>query len=321
MMTYDKAFLSGIYKELLTLRMTEEKLVEIYTIGKVPGHIHSGVGEEASFVGTLATKNDGDYYKGHHRLIAAVHMMGISLEEIFAEILGKETGTSGGRGGVNHIADLSKGVMGTAGSLGCDMVISVGAALSAQYLENGRIVYSYYGDGTSSRGSMHEAMNLAAVWKLPVLFVCTNNQFAISTHESTTIPVANPGADRASAYGMPAKVVDGTDVLAVYEATQELVEYIRAGNGPAVLETKCYRWRGHFEGDQTQYRSAEEAEKQRQNCCIKKFEAYLLEHGVMTEEDMEFEKKDLAVRLEEAVIFAEESPEPKVEEIYRDLYA
>ncbi len=115
-------------------------------------------------------------------------------------------------------------------------------------------------------------------------------------------------------------MADGTDVLAVYEATKELTEYIRSGNGPAVLETKCYRWRGHFEGDQTKYRSAEEAECQRQNCCIKKLEGYLLEHGVMTKEDMDFEKKDLEVRLEQAVAFAEESPEPKAEEIFRNLY-
>lgn len=321
MMAYSKEFLTGIYKDLLSTRMIEEKLIEIYMLGKVPGHIHSGVGEEAPFVGTLATRNKGDYYKGTHRVVGIVNMLGVTLEEIFAEILGKETGTSHGRGGVNHIGGLDKGIMGTAGSLGCDMVVSVGAGLSSKYLNNGKIVYSYYGDGTSSRGTVHEAMNLAAIWKLPVLFICTNNQFAISAHESATIPVANPGADRASAYGMPAKVVDGTDVLAVYEATQELVKFIREGNGPAVLETKCYRWRGHFEGDQAEYRSKEMTEQERQKCCIKNLEKYLLENEVMTEDDFEFEKKDLAVRLEQAVTFAEESPSPTIEEIYKNLYA
>jgi len=320
-MAYTKAFLTKLYTELLSIRMIEERLVEIYAQGIVPGHIHSGVGEEAAFVGTLATRNEGDYYKGTHRAIATVNILGVSMEQIFAEILGKETGTAAGRGGVNHIGELSKGVIGTAGSLGCDMVVSIGAGLSSKYLNNGKIVYSYYGDGTSSRGSLHEAMNLAAVWKLPVLFVCTNNQFAISTHESTTIPVANPGADRASAYGMPTRIVDGTDILAVYDATKDLTDYIRAGNGPAVIETKCYRWRGHYEGDQAEYRSAEIAEKEQQKCCIRNLEKYLLDNNVMGEEDFALERARLSEKLDQAVAFAVESPEPDVEDIFRNLYA
>lgn len=320
-MSYSKEFLARLYRELVSLRLAEEKLVDMYALGKVPGHIHSGVGEEAAFVGTLATKNDSDYYKGTHRVVAAVNIMGISFKQIFAEILGKETGTSGGRGGVNHIGELEKGILGTAGSLGCDMVVAIGAGLSAQYLEDGKIVYAYYGDGTSSRGSLHEAMNLAAVWQLPVLFICTNNQFAISTHCSTTIPVPNPGADRAAAYGMPAKVVDGTDVLAVYEATKELADYVRAGKGPAVLETKCYRWRGHFEGDQAQYRSQEITEQEIKKCCIKKFETYLLDNQVLDEKDMNLIREEIALELDKAAEFAEASSDVPVEKIFENLYA
>ena len=322
MMAYTDVFLRKLYDDLLCQRMAEEKLVEIYALGKVPGHIHSGVGEEAAFVGTLATKRDGDYYKGTHRVVAAANLMGVSLEQIFAEIMARTTGTAGGRGGVNHIGELQKGILGTAGSLGCDMVVSIGAALSSQYFENGRIVYSYYGDGTSSRGSLHEAFNMAAIWKLPVLFICTNNQYAISTHISTSVPVPNPGADRADAYGMPSKVVDGTDLLAVYEAARELTDYVRAGNGPAILETKCYRWRGHFEGDQSKYRSMDVTKSEiENNCCVNKFERYLLENKIMTNEDVAAAHERLATAIGLAVDFAENSPHPDPDKIFEGLYA
>ena len=150
--------------------MAEEKLVEIYAQGRVPGHIHSGVGEEAAYVGPLMTRNETDYYKGTHRVVSAVHAVGVTFNEIFAEILGKQTGTSHGRGGVNHIARLDKGVI-VPPALGVDTEVAIGAGLSAKYLENGRIVYCYNGDGTHSRGNVHEAMNMAAIWKLPVLFI------------------------------------------------------------------------------------------------------------------------------------------------------
>ncbi len=320
-MEYSREFLRTLYHDLLCLRMAEEKLVEMYALGKIPGHIHSGVGEEAAFVGTLATKNDGDYYKGTHRVVSAVNLMGISLEQIFAEIYGKETGTSQGRGGVNHIGTLDNNILGTAGSLGCDMVVATGAALSAQYLGDGKITYAYYGDGTSSRGSLHEAFNLAAMWKLPILFICTNNEFAISAHVSTTVPVPNPGADRAAAYGMPGRVVNGNDVLAVYEAAKELAEHVRAGNGPAILETKCYRRRGHFEGDVAKYRDAEVARERMEDDCVANMEKYILEKGAMTSADFEQARVKLAAELDAAVSFAENSPGPDPQKIFAGLYA
>jgi len=320
-MKYDKEFLIKMYKELLNVRMIEEKLVEIYSLGMVPGHIHSGVGEEAAFVGTLATRKENDIAKVTHRVIAATHVLGITMDEIFAEILGKETGTSKGRGGVNHIGHLENGILGTAGALGSDTTVAIGAALTAKYKKTGNIVYAYYGDGTSSRGTIHEAMNMAAVWKLPVLFICTNNEYAISAHVSNTVSVKNPGADRAVAYNMPGKVVDGNDVLAVYETAKELEAYVREGNGPALLETKCYRWRGHYEGDQTPYRDHEYALKQQENCCIKKYEAYLSKNGVLSEEEMETIKSGISEALTKAVEFASKSPEPNLESVYDQVYA
>lgn len=319
-MAYSKELLYGLYEKMLQIRMSEEKLAEIYALGRVPGHIHCGVGEEAPYAGTFAASRQGDYYKITHRPVSATRLAGIPFRKMFAEILGKEAGTSGARGGVNHICELEKGLMGTAGSLGCDMAVSIGAGLSAQYLGNERIVYTYYGDGTSSRGSLHEALNLAAAWKLPVLFVCTDNQFAISTHESETIPVENPGADRASAYNIPGKVADGTDVLAVYDAARELTDYVREGKGPAILETKCYRWRGHFEGDQAKYRDEKTAEEMRRKCCIRRLEQYMLDNKVMTQSEMDEIRAGIALELEDALAFAEAAPEPNREDIFKNLY-
>jgi len=319
-MAYSKDFLIDIYRDLVELRLFEEKLVEIYKLGKVPGHIHSGVGEEATYVGTLATKKDGDYYKITHRPVGASAIIGVPLNTIFSEIMGKKDGNSGGRGGVNHVSLLSKGMLGFSGTLGCDMAVGAGAGLTIKKNGTDNIVYVYYGDGTSSRGPVHEAMNLAAVWKLPVLFICENNQFAISTHASKGVSVENPGADRASGYGMPSKIVDGTDVLAVYEGAKELTEYIRNGNGPAILEAKAYRWRGHFEGDQMRYRDAEITEEWKGKDCVTKMEEYILDNQIVTQEEINKIRKEINDDLDKAIEFAEASPTITVEEIYENLY-
>ena len=177
------------------------------------------------------------------------------------------------------------------------------------------------GDGTSSRGPVYEAMNLASAWKLPVLFICHNNQFAISTPSSYSIAVEHPGADRAAAFNMPSKAVDGTDVLAVYEAAKELVAGIRAGNGPAILECKDYRWRGHFEGDQCAYRDAAVTEDWIANHdCVKNFEAKLMEQGVITADEISQMRSDFDREMDEAILRAEAAPEMKPEEIYDNLY-
>lgn len=319
-MEYSKELITDLYKELLSVRMAEEKLVEIYALGKVPGHIHSGVGEEAAYVVPLMTKREGDYSKFTHRVIAATHAVGISFNEMFAEILGKDTGTSHGRGGVNHVARLDKGIIGVAGSLGVDTEVAIGAGLSAKYLDNGRIVYCFNGDGVHSRGNIHEAWNLAAEWKLPVLFVCDDNQFAISANHKNTICVPNPAADRAAGYGMPSKVVHGDDPLAVYDAAKELTDYIREGNGPAVLEVKTYRWRGHFEGDQCAYRDKAITEQELKKDCIANLEEYIRRNGIISDDDMELMKKEIALELDEAVEFAESSPEPALDSVYLNVY-
>ena len=320
-MQYSKEFLQEIYTHLLETRLMEEKLVELYAQGRVPGHVHSGVGQEATYVGVLSTRKDGDYYKLAHRPIALPRMLGTSLDVFFGELLAKTTGNSGGRGGSLHIGELSKGMLGMSGTLGCDTGVAVGAALTIQMEERDNVSYMFMGEGTSSRGPVYEAMNLAAAWKLPVLFICENNQFAISTHCASTIPVANALADRAAGYGMPAKVVDGTDVLAVYEAAKELVDGIRAGNGPAILECQSYRWRGHFEGDQCAYRDAAVTEKWiDEKDCVKNLEAMLVVKGVLTGDEISQKRSAFDAEMEKSIAHAEAAPAMKPEDIYDYLY-
>lgn len=320
-MQYEKEFLRKLYYDLMSMRLLEKKMVDTYAQGRVPGHVHSGVGQEATFVGVLENFKEGDYYKRTHRLLAVPYMMGTDLDMFFGELLAKKTGNSGGRGGSLHIGELRTGDLGFSGTLGCDTGVAVGAALTIDMEERDNVVFMFMGDGTSSRGPVYEAMNLAAAWKLPVLFVCHNNGFAISTPCTYSIAAENVLADRAAGYAMPGKVVDGTDVLAVYEAAKELVEGIRAGNGPAVLECKDYRWRGHFEGDQCAYRDAAVTEEWIKNKdCVKNLEAMLAEQGVMTIEEMEEMKAAFDKEMDEAILRAEAAPEMEPEEIYDYLY-
>lgn len=321
-MQYSKEFLLQIHKNLLETRLLEEKMKDLYAQGRVPGHVHSGVGQEAGYVGTLSTRRPGDYFKLTHRPTAMPRMLGTPLEMLFGELLAKKTGNSGGRGGSLHIGELRTGVLGMSGTLGCDAGVAVGAALTIDMEGRDNIVYMFMGDGTSSRGTVYEAMNLAAAWKLPVLFICENNQYAISTHVSTSIPVKNALADRAAGYGMPARVADGTDVLAVYEAAKEMSGYVRSGKGPAVLECQDYRWRGHFEGDQCAYRDAAVTREWMENKdCVKNLEAMLARQGVLTPEEADAMRAAFDAEMEAAIAQAEAAPSMTPDEIYDGLYA
>lgn len=320
-MQYTDEFLTQVYRDLLSVRLFEEKQVEIYALGKVPGHIHSGIGEEANYAGVLATRKEGDYFKISHRPVGAGLILGMPLEIMFAELMGRVGGNALGLGGVLHMVSRAHGMVGFSGTLGCDAAVADGAALSIQMAGTDNVSYVFYGDGTSNRGPIHEAMNLAAIWKLPVLFVCNNNQYAISTPASFGSPVPNPGADRAAGYGMPSRVADGTDALSVYEAAKELVDGIRAGNGPAVLECKCYRMRGHFEGDQQKYRDAAVTEQWKEKDCVARMEKYLQDNGVLTAEQIQTIRAEIGAKMDAAVAAAELSPEPTPDDLYRNLYA
>lgn len=320
-MKYEKDFLMKLYKELLETRLLEIKMTDLYAESRVPGHIHSGTGQEAAFVGVLAARKPGDYFKLPHRVVSAAHLVGDPLDTFFGEILAKKTGNSGGRGGVNHLGRLCDGVLGMSGTLGCDAAIPVGAALTIETEGRDNVAFFFAGDGATNRGPVYEAMTLAADWKLPVVFVCINNEFAISTPVTFSSPVPNVMADKAAGFNMPSVVVDGTDVLQTYEGASKIVEGVRAGNGPAVIECKCYRWRGHFEGDQCAYRDQAVTEKWiEERDCVKNFEKALMEWGLLTEEESKKMREDFDKEMNDAIDRTEAAPEMTAEEIFNYLY-
>ncbi len=320
-MTYSKEFLRELFENMLLLRQTEAKLLDKYALGRIPGHIHSGLGEEGTYAGVMSTKRDGDYWKPNHRMTALPSMLGTDDDVFWGEILGKKTGNSGGRGGVLHIGEKKTGYIGMSATLGNDAGVCVGAAMTIDYEKRPNVVYMFIGDGTSSRGPVYEAMTLAKIWNLPVLFVCENNGFAISTPASYSIPVKDALAGRGSGWEMPSRVVDGTDVLAVYEAAKDLTDAMRAGCGPAILECKSYRWRGHFEGDLAAYRDAAITKEWMENKdCVKNFARKLIAEGIITEQEIEDFKAQLDARMEAAIARAEAAPAMEPEEIYDYLY-
>ncbi len=320
-MKYEEKFLRKLHRELLEMRMLESKLVELYAESRVPGHIHSGMGQEAAYVGVLATRKPGDYFKLAHRVVSSSHLVGDPLDVFFGEILAKKNGNSGGRGGINHTGRLCDGVLGMSGTLGCDAAIPVGAAMTIEAEGRDNAAFFFVGDGAVNRGPVYEAMNLAAVWKLPVVFVCVDNGFGISTPITYASPVPNVMADRAAGFGMPAVVVDGTDVLQVYEGASKIVSGVRAGGGPGVIECKCYRWRGHFEGDQCAYRDGAVTQANiEEKDCLKNFEQALIAEQVLTNDQAAEMRKAFDQEMEEAIACAEAAPEMTADEIYEHLY-
>lgn len=315
-----KELLKKLYYHYLQIRLSEEKLVDIYYAGKVPGHIHSGLGEEALQAVIASCMEEGDYYSGHHRPVSAGLALGIPYRDFYCEIMGKRPGTARGLSGCNHIVGMKYGSIGNSSSLGCDAAVPVGAALSCKRAGKG-IAISENGDATSSRGPVHEAMVLAASWKLPVLFITQNNYFGISADSRKLLPTENPGVDRAPGYGMPFETADGTDILDVYDKFKKLVDYVRETGKPAALETKAYRWRGHFEGDLTKYRDKEEEKERQKVDGLARFKQYLLDEGVMTEEDQQAIDDEIKQAIDDAVEFAEAAQAPDLEDITELLHA
>jgi acetoin:2,6-dichlorophenolindophenol oxidoreductase subunit alpha len=308
-----------IYTKMLTQRMLEEKLLELIPTGKLTGHFHLGIGEEATFIGACAALEEKDYLLPTHRGLGCVIGKGIPLKKMMADIYGKATGTTKGKGGVLRICDASLGVLGLSATLGGIFPIAMGAALSSKLLNDGRVTLAIFGDGQSNRGTFHEAINLASIWKLPVVYLCENNQYAISTSQKKAMAIKNI-ADRATGYGIPGKVVDGNDALAVYEITLEAVNRARAGKGPTLIEAKTYRWRPHFEGEGASYRAPKEAEVWKKKCPIRRLRKKLIDLKLLNPSQDEKIKVQITQEIDEAVKYAEESPVPRPEDALEDLF-
>jgi len=317
-LTKDK--LVGMYKRMLEIRFFEEKVFDLYAQNLVPGTIHLYLGEEAVAVGVCSALKRDDYITSTHRGHGHCIAKGADLKRTMAEILGKKTGYCKGKGGSMHIADFTIGMLGATAVVGAGLPIAVGAGLSVKLRGTDQVVACFFGEGASNQGTFHESINMASTWKLPVIFVCENNLYAMGTRQSRVMNIENI-ADRAVAYGIPGAVVDGNDVLTVYEATQKAVERARKGEGPTLIECKTYRHKGHSRVDPAKYRPKEEVEQWLAKDPIKRFKEKLLQTNTLTEAEIQQIEKEVSDEIEEAVKFAMESPYPAPEEALEDVYA
>lgn len=316
----EKEKLVKVYQKMLEIRYFEEKVYDLYGQNLVPGTIHLYAGQEAVAVGVCANLRKDDYVTSTHRGHGHCIAKGAKLEKIMAEILGKKTGYCKGKGGSMHIADFSVGMLGATAVVGAGIPIAAGAGLSIKLRGIDQVVACFFGEGASNQGTFHEGINMASIWALPVLFVCENNLYAMGTRQSRVMAIENV-ADRAAAYGIPSRVVDGNDVLAVYDVAHEAVERARKGKGPTLIECKTYRHKGHSRFDPATYRSKEEVEEWLKRDPILRFKAKLLEMNVLTEKRAKEIEERIITDVEKAVKFAMESPYPEAEEALEDLYA
>mgnify|MGYP001098697728 CR=1 FL=1 len=315
-----KEKLAEMYRKMLEIRFFEEKVFELYAQNLVPGTIHLYTGEEAVAVGVCSALRKDDYITSTHRGHGHSIAKGAELKRIMAEILGKKTGYCKGKGGSMHIADFSIGMLGATAVVGAGIPIAVGAGLSIKLRRTDQVVACLFGEGASNQGTFHESINMASIWKLPVIFVCENNLYAMGTRQSRVMAIENV-ADRAVAYGIPGVVVDGNDVLAVYEVVQKAVERARRGDGPTLIECKTYRHKGHSRVDSAKYRPKEEVEEWLTKDPIKLFKEKLLQINTLTETEIHQVEKEVSAEIEKAVNFAIESPYPAQEEALQDVYA
>ncbi|HIH72061.1 MAG: Pyruvate dehydrogenase [Thermococcales archaeon 44_46] len=316
-----KEKLLWMYETMVKIREHEERVAELFAQGKIPGFVHLYIGEEAVATGVMAHLRKEDFITSTHRGHGHFIAKGGNIKASMAELFGKATGICKGKGGSMHIADLDVGELGANGIVGGGIPHAVGAALGIKLNGLDNVAVAFFGDGASNQQNFHEAINLAAIWKLPVVFVCENNLYQISLPYSKQQAIKSV-AERAAAYGIPGVSVDGQDVFAVYEVAKEAIERARNGEGPTLIEAKTYRFRGHFEGDPQIYRSKEEVEWWKKNKDpIVLFEKTVLEKGLLTKEELDTIRERVKREIEESIKFAEESPWPKPKEVLEDVFS
>ncbi len=308
-----------VYATMLRVRRFEERARELYAAGRIPGFIHLSIGQEGVAVGACAPLRRDDYvlstHRGHGHLIAK----GGSLRGLMAELYGKRTGCCKGKGGSMHIADASVGYLGANGVLTSGCVLAPGVGLSIQMRKTDQVVVTLFGDGAANRGPFHEGINLAALWRVPAVFVCENNFWASTTaHELST--AGGSIAARAAGYGIPGVTVDGNDVLATYAAVAEAVDRARRGEGPSLIEARVTRFMGHYEGDPQGYRSKQEIEAGRRGDPIDRLRRHLAQQGRLDQAQAERIAAAVEAEVQDAVDFAEGSPRPEPHEALEDLF-
>lgn len=308
-----------LYQEMVVIRRLEERAAELYQQGKIGGFLHLYIGQEAVSTGLIAARQPQDRVITAYRDHGVAINCGIPANEVMAELLGKVTGTSKGKGGSMHLADVSKNFFGGHAIVGAHLPIAAGLALGDVYQKNDAVTICMFGDGASNIGFFHEALNLSKVWNLPVLWVVENNQYGMGTAVDRASAVSEM-IQKAQGYNMPSSRVDGMDLFAMYEKSKEMIDTIRAGGGPMFMEAMTYRFRGHSMGDPERYRKPEEIHKYMENDPIGIYRRSLMEKGIATEEELNQQDDEGFKIVDEAVQFAESSPEPGVEELYANIY-
>lgn len=315
-----KGKLVWMYHKMYEIRCFEEKLFYLFLHDDIPGTMHQYIGQEAVAVGVCANLRKDDYITSTHRGHGHCIAKGASLDKMMAEMFGKKTGYCRGMGGSMHLADFSVGVLGATGIVGAGIPIATGAGLSAVLRKTEQVTACFFGEGASNEGAFHEAVNLAALWHLPVIFVCENNLYGFSTPAGETM-LLDDVAERAKAYGIPGVVVDGQDVLAVYKTAHIAVEKARKGNGPTLIECKTYRYKGHSRFEPAKYRDSEEVSEWQKKDPLVLFKNELLKKEITTEQELQTLEKEIQQAIERAVEFAKKSPEPEPNESLRYVYA
>ncbi|CAN5531133.1 thiamine pyrophosphate-dependent dehydrogenase E1 component subunit alpha [soil metagenome] len=315
----DKDKLLDMYTRMVQIRTFEDAAGKNFADGLVPGFVHLYAGEEAVAVGVCAHLSDDDFITSTHRGHGHCIAKGVDIPGMVAELMGKSTGICNGKGGSMHIADVDKGMLGANGIVGGGLPLACGAGLTAKIQSKGAVAVCFFGDGASNQGTFHESLNLAAIWKLPVVFVCENNGYAEATPVSYHCSVGDI-ANRAASYDIPGVVVDGLDLFAVYEASGAAIERARAGDGPTLLEAKTYRYYGHFQGDMVTYRLENEVAQYRDRDPITSVRSYILDHEIATSDELGAIDQQVVGDLEQAWDDAKAASWPEPEETLQDVY-
>lgn len=313
--------LKAYYRDMLLIRRFEEKAGQLYGMGLIGGFCHLYIGQEAVVVGLEATAKDGDSrittYRDHGHMLAC----GMNPDGVMAELTGREGGYSRGKGGSMHMFSKEKKFYGGHGIVGANVPLGAGIAFADKYKGNDNVTFTYFGDGAANQGQVYETFNMAALWKLPVIFIIENNQYAMGTSQQRSTSSAEIW-ERGKAFGIPGEAVDGMDVLAVKDAGERAVKHCRSGDGPYILEIKTYRYRGHSMSDPAKYRTREEVQKMRdERDPIEQVRNILLEHKHASEDDLKAIDKAIKEIVNASAEFAKESPEPAAEELWTDIYA
>lgn len=318
-MDISKDMLMDFYRSMVTIRNFELKAAELFAGGRIPGFVHLYAGQEAIATGVCANLTPEDKIASTHRGHGHVIAKGGNLKLMMAELFAKTTGYCKGKGGSMHIADVSIGILGANGIVGASLPIATGAGFACKYKGEQAVSVCFFGDGAANRGTFHESVNLASIWKLPVIYVLENNLYAVGSDQRKAMAIRDISI-RAAGYGIPGVDVDGNDVTAVYKASSELIARARKGEGPGLLVANSWRHRGHFEGEPEIYRNKEEIKEWLKKDPIPRLASLILDRGFATEDTLASIESEVKIEIDETIKFAEESPDPKPEEVLDDVF-